>query len=163
MKFKINMSKYKDYLSPKKNYILHIILIVILVIASLLIPVFNSGIIVGLVNILKSPVQRSLYMIAVTWLGSFTLLSLLFIALVEFHLIYEFKQLNKNLYQLIESSKIYEPGTFSTWTKLYGNIANLVEDLNENMKLYLGHTLIMSIINIMGTLYQTVVYRNQNG
>ena len=94
--------------------------------------------------------------IARIWLSFFMMTSLIFIAIIIFCLIQEFKQLNKQLHHLIDSSKIYEPVSFPTWTKIYGDVANLVDSFNECIKLYLADGLVVSILNIMGVLYMTV-------
>ena len=85
MKFKMIMSTLKSCKSHNGNFVLYIILIIISVIASFFIPLFNSGLIAALVaKHYNSPAREYLYAIAFTWLGTFSVVSLLFLASVEF-------------------------------------------------------------------------------
>lgn len=157
-----NLSKLKQYKTSSDNVVLYNILTVLSLITFFLISAYNNDIIINLVNIPsiafdKRNILIVIQTIARTWLSFFMMTSLIFIAIIIFCLIQEFQQLNKQLNHLIDSSKIYEPGSFPTWTKIYGDVANLVDSFNENIKLYLAHGLIASLVNTMAVLYLTVV------
>ena len=74
---------------------------------------------------------------------------------IHFH--QEFKHQYNQLYKLIQSGGIYRADSFSKWRKYFSSISVLVEDLNDNMKLYILYTIVLGCAGVLGVLYNTTV------
>ena len=69
----------------------------------------------------------------------------------------EFKFVNNELNSHIKSSEISKPNQFSNWRKYHEEIADVVQESNENMKLYMGIYLLSFCLLIMVTLYHSTI------
>ena len=94
------------------------------------------------------------------WLHVFNCLSNIFIMTICLCLYQEYKFLYIDLSLLVKSGKIYSSVSFMEWRKKYQEVAILVEDFDEHMKLSIGYTILFSCTGIMGALYHTTVSCN---
>ena len=93
------------------------------------------------------------FWIAEFWLQIFLVATYALLSIIFFSLSKEFKVLCDEFDCLIESKDIYKSKTFSTWTKKYAEMANLVEKINEHVKLFILHMITVQTFSIMRLLY----------
>lgn len=160
--FLTNISNIKNLQSNRNNVTVYKIFLILMVIMSTLLPCYNAGLFetfTALDNVVwnSHTIMQGLFQITNIWLGTFTMVSLVYILATSISLFKEYQFINKELFHLIKTSKIYQPGIFCNWVRSYQVTSDLAENFNEHVKLYLAHALILSTLNIMGVLYNTTV------
>ena len=91
------------------------------------------------------------------WLNIFYYTTVIYMMAIFIHFHQEFKHLYNQLYKLIQSGGIYRADSFSKWRKYFSSISVLIEDLNDNMKLYIFYTILLGCSGVLGVLYNTTV------
>lgn len=74
------------------------------------------------------------------WLNFLYFITVIYMMAIFIHFHQEFKHLCSQLCKLIKSGDVYRVDSFSKWRKYFSIISVLVEDLNDNMKLYIYYT-----------------------
>ena len=158
-----------------QNFLLINIFVVITTLFSAAIPIHN----LGLIQMIKysSPytkiLKRRYYFIshnetvlfalsfcvllAKTWADVAISVSAVYIAALFICFFVRFKSENELLKNYVMSCEIYQTGCFSKWRNRFQDVCNLVLDLNDMMRMYLGCLLFASCVGILGVIYMTTV------
>ncbi len=87
------------------------------------------------------------------WFQFSLYLTVIFVAALCLNLFLEFKHANFILSCLIQSKQIYQPDAFGKWKRNYEILANLTENLNQNISPYLCYEICICVYGILALMY----------